>query len=596
MKNTLLLLTLFFVLNLNAQTPKVLIIGIDGVRSDALAVANTPNIDALIANGTYSYDALNDDITISGPGWSSMLTGVWSPKHGVTDNSFVGSNYGAYPHFFQHIEHSNSSLTTASICHWSPINDQIVQTIADYKLNVNSDSDVAVQAATYLLNNDPDVLFLHFDDCDGAGHSSGFSPTNPSYISTIETTDIYIGMVLTALSNRSNYANENWLILSSTDHGGNGTSHGGNSIEEERVFFIASGNSIPNQEIDRDSTVTPLAANCIGATNELFFDGNGAYAELSNAPIFDFNANQDFTIECRVRTTQAADVAIIGNKDWDSGVNNGFVFSFKFAAGPEWKVNIGDGSFRADLNSVGSISDNAWHTLSVTFDRDGDMTMYEDGNLIGATPISFIGDIDSGYPIRIGADALADYAFTGSVGEVRVWNSVLDATTINNWACNSVDHTHPDYVDLLGYWKIDEGTGTQLIDHSVYSNDGVINNATWMSSPTETVVYDYSNTPRITDIAVTALAHLCIPIDPLWDLDGFPMFSDCPVFQAACTENDFILPSVHQPVYHANQTISSNATIDGVDVEYKAGDCIELIETFEVLLGTMFSAEIESCN
>ena len=38
--------------------------------------------------------------TVSGPGWSSMLTGVWADKHGVHDNSFKGANYAKHPHFF----------------------------------------------------------------------------------------------------------------------------------------------------------------------------------------------------------------------------------------------------------------------------------------------------------------------------------------------------------------------------------------------------------------------------------------------------------------------------------------------------------------
>ncbi|HIE84911.1 MAG TPA: hypothetical protein EYQ00_14205, partial [Dehalococcoidia bacterium] len=52
---------------------KVLIIGIDGCRADALELAQTPNIDGLIANGIYSPNALNEDITISGPGWSARV-------------------------------------------------------------------------------------------------------------------------------------------------------------------------------------------------------------------------------------------------------------------------------------------------------------------------------------------------------------------------------------------------------------------------------------------------------------------------------------------------------------------------------------------
>ena len=38
------------------QNKKVLFIGIDGCRSDALEAANTPNIDQLIENGLYIND------------------------------------------------------------------------------------------------------------------------------------------------------------------------------------------------------------------------------------------------------------------------------------------------------------------------------------------------------------------------------------------------------------------------------------------------------------------------------------------------------------------------------------------------------------
>ena len=184
------------------QNQKVLILGIDGCRSDALEIANTPNMDALMANGTFSYDALNTGVTSSGPGWSSMLTGVWQDKHGVTDNSFSGSNYDAYPHFLQRVEEHNPNLSTISIANWDPINDNIVNGDADVAVNVSSDSEVATQAIDFLTNADPDVLFLDFDDCDYEGHSTGFSPNNPAYINVIEITDNYICLLYTSPSPR----------------------------------------------------------------------------------------------------------------------------------------------------------------------------------------------------------------------------------------------------------------------------------------------------------------------------------------------------------------------------------------------------------
>ena len=80
---------LFFITSLWASQPrKVLIIGIDGLRTDALQQANTPNLDALIASGFYTYESWHEGITVSGPSWSTIMCGVEFPKHGVTSNSY----------------------------------------------------------------------------------------------------------------------------------------------------------------------------------------------------------------------------------------------------------------------------------------------------------------------------------------------------------------------------------------------------------------------------------------------------------------------------------------------------------------------------
>lgn len=78
------------------------------------------------------------------------------------------------------------------------------------------------------------------------------------------------------------------------------------------------------------------------------------------------------------KTTTAADVAIVTNKNWDSGANDGFILSFKYANGPEWKANIGDGSNRRDINTGGSIANGDWHHLAASFDRDGDFRIFEE--------------------------------------------------------------------------------------------------------------------------------------------------------------------------------------------------------------------------
>ena len=239
---------------------RVLLIGIDGVRSDAMQAANTPSMDALSAAGAVSYDAFaggipgtdTQQVTSSGTGWSSILTGTWTNKHGVTSNSFSGDNYENYPHFFRRIKETNAAACTASIVQWSPIDTYIVAAVdafTEHRATAGSGQSVADQASAYLAGNNPDVLMLHFDDVDHAGHGSGYSATNPTYLAAIAQVDDQIGEVIDAIEARPNFAAEDWLIIITTDHGGLGTGHGGQSADERTIFFIASGGTISHRTI-----------------------------------------------------------------------------------------------------------------------------------------------------------------------------------------------------------------------------------------------------------------------------------------------------------------------------------------------------------
>lgn len=127
---------------------KVLFIGIDGCRADALEVANTPNIDGLIQNGLFENEgicSINGQATYSGPGWSSMITGVWMDKHGVYDNSFNNSNYEDFPPFSTLIEENGNDFHMASFIMWSPIHNNIFAGSMDYnEIHSSFDESVAI--------------------------------------------------------------------------------------------------------------------------------------------------------------------------------------------------------------------------------------------------------------------------------------------------------------------------------------------------------------------------------------------------------------------------------------------------------------------
>lgn len=242
----------------------VLVIGIDGLRSDALRVASTPQLDSISASGGVTYNAFaggirntpTEQITSSGPGWASMLTGVWTDKHRVRDNSFGGNRLRQYPHFFKFIKEARPTAVVASFINWEEIGTKIVDPVGEYfdyrfpdgatlpATYVERDRLVLQKVEEYLSDQSPDAMFVYFGNVDIAGHSTGFSPSNLAYLSAIETVDEQVGKVLEAVRSRPDYSDEEWMIIVSTDHGGLGTTHGGQSNSERKIFLMASGAGI----------------------------------------------------------------------------------------------------------------------------------------------------------------------------------------------------------------------------------------------------------------------------------------------------------------------------------------------------------------
>lgn len=496
---------------------KLLVIGIDGCRGDALMGANTPNVKSLLSNAVYSTDALTESPTWSGNGWSTMLTGVTHLKHKSPDNSFSNPNFTDYPSFLKRLETFNPALKTMTIVHWAPINTYIVNGI-DSEKTVTTDLDVKNETVNALAAENPDALFVHFDDVDHAGHGYGFSIDIPKYKAAIETTDGYIGEILTALKNRPDYDKEDWLIIVSTDHGGKGQYHGGTSYEERNIFTIFNNKNFTTNKIekptDRLTSITGTFVN---------FSANNIYAS-TNSSLYNFGTSS-FTIECRVKTVgYTSDPVIVSNKNWGSGKNSGFVISAH--TNGSWIANIGDGTNRVDVSGTDPVNDGKWHHLTMVVDRTAKLVKtYQDGAFVKQATIGDdFGSITSGLPFAVGQDGTLKYGPTikGNIAEVRVWNKALSEDSILNTTCSSVTSSHPDYTSLTGYWKGDKESGNVFTDSSPKNITlSFANTPTWTSDTTTLKCGSTGEiVPKMVDITYTSLKWFGVPIDSAWSLDG----------------------------------------------------------------------------
>jgi predicted AlkP superfamily pyrophosphatase or phosphodiesterase len=220
---------------------KVLILGLDGLRADCKIAAKTPNLDALAANGAYSWHAQTEIHTISGPAWTALLTGVHTEKHNVYDNNFKPRDMH-YETLFKYLKRLNPKLRAVGNSHWKPILTEIFEKGVLNEKFSGSDKRVAYRTAQDIKKDRGDLYFVQFDEIDGAGHSFEYGTHSPKYLAKIEEIDGFIGEILAAVRNRP--ADEDWLICAVSDHGGEGKSHGMCTMGALTIIFIVSGNGV----------------------------------------------------------------------------------------------------------------------------------------------------------------------------------------------------------------------------------------------------------------------------------------------------------------------------------------------------------------
>lgn len=259
----------------HAQERKVLLIGLDGVRVDILNQATTPNLDAMIATGAFSDQAQTRTPTVSGPGWSSMLTGVWPEKHGVRSNNFQGNNYAQFPDFLTRLESVDPTFSTFAVVDWPPLGSEdsggpLISDMVDRLVLIDGEEmgyDVAdalsLEAAlNELSDGDPDAAFVYLGYIDIAGHET--NSLADEYRESIETADEQVGRLLDAVRHRETFENEEWLVLVATDHGRTDAGgHGGGSEMETTIFFLACGPTVVPGRISEAPNIVDVAVTAL---------------------------------------------------------------------------------------------------------------------------------------------------------------------------------------------------------------------------------------------------------------------------------------------------------------------------------------------
>jgi hypothetical protein len=131
------------------------------------------------------------------------------------------------------------------------------------------------------------------------------------------------------------------------------------------------------------------------------------------------NSDTDFSVAfwCNY-TNQTSDPAFIGNQNWNSSQNPGWLIYMQGGGnfGALTKDDSGDGAHRQQIapgNPGALLRDGTWHHVVVTWGRRSVVTIYKDGALLATSPVSqttgLIDTMSVGQTVNIGQDGTGVY-------------------------------------------------------------------------------------------------------------------------------------------------------------------------------------------
>ena len=176
------------------------------------------------------------------------------------------------------------------------------------------------------------------------------------------------------------------------------------------------------------------AVRCINVRSSSSYN----YVTLGDSSSLPFGQTTDFTVAFWMKTERVSgDPAVVGNKDWGSGGNTGWLVGTQTDGRIEWNYKRSTEN-RKDLDYTAQgpiLNSGRWAHVAVVWNINGDALTYYDGFLVDQRSISpGNGDISAaGTKLNLGQDgtgAYGDGEWDGLLDDVAFWNRALTADEV----------------------------------------------------------------------------------------------------------------------------------------------------------------------
>lgn len=244
-------------------------------------------------------------------------------------------------------------------------------------------------------------------------------------------------------------------------------------------------------------------------SNAFDFDGVDDYISFGDI----MGTYTSFTLEAWIYLDSTASKPLfsLGQYDGTSGesATTNTVFALSIQNVGDLKVNweYGDGVSESEFDEDYSLSTGQWFHVCVTRDNaDNKIRFYKDGQLTstsGATNDPTDGDSTTiRFLIGRNQNFSSGSFFNGKMRNVRIWNIARTNSQIASFFNKTISSSE---TGLVGYWKLDEGSGTTIYDSTSNNNNGTVSNANnsqvWSNDAFNEFIYTFGLSFKDTTIS-----------------------------------------------------------------------------------------------
>jgi len=555
--------------NIKYKKPKVLYIIADGARGVSVKDAQPTIINGLLPKSIYSWNGLNDLNTTNAANWADMITGVKKEKHRVTTEDFSGNKLAEYPAIFQRIKSIDPKIRMATFASSDVFKTNLTTGVDVSESFAGNDEAMKVRMVDFIKTDTASLVLGEFTGVDVAGKTVGYDISFPAYRNAITDFDKRVGELIAAVKSRPTYDAENWLIIITSNKGGQYTLPA--TADDKTVFSNTNANTFVifhNEAMTKPTFIskpfigTPVTGRAIRFVGDP--DKSQGLATPATSANFNFGDTSSFTISVKVKKNKNPQNVSRGDYyyQWPSILGKKARSGWGEKEGPGWEFSLLDKRWRFFISGKGwngyeivgtEIDGETWHDLTAVVERKPDgkkyVRIYTDGiwgvtNNVGVTGVGgsianpakkevelpATNNMDNNAQLRVGwVDGEINGAFGRidvSLCEFRVFKAALTEAVVKQYACEpSINQSHPNWKDLVGYWPMNDGTGNRIVDQGPFAADFTMSGIyTWNTYNSLICSPSGSNlgnlVPKNSDIPTQILSWFNIARQDKWALDG----------------------------------------------------------------------------